>query len=42
MVFFYKKKIVDNGMYTTNFKKKGKEKYKANIFSHVSEFLHIS
>lgn len=23
-------------------KKKGKEKYKANFFSHVSEFLHIS
>lgn len=29
-------------MYTTNFKKKRKEKYKAKLFSHVSEFLHIS
>lgn len=29
-------------MYTTNFKQKRKEKYKAKLFSHVSEFLHIS
>lgn len=42
MGFFNKKKLYIMECIQRTLKKKGKEKYKANFFSHVSEFLHIS